>query len=298
MSKIKTLTLATIILLAGYSVGKSQNKNEELIIKNAIDIGKKLISEQRYIEARTILGFVKNQRYEVPSGVLGQLDTLLLAQEYYEEEAYDLAKVQLKSLDDNKEIESGILRGVHELQNKIELATSKNEEIEVENENSVGGISQEIITWESINASSYLSGTAKDYSPARAIDGDVTTAWIENGLGENVNGIGEYIELTNSNNIRIDEIHLINGLANGMDTYNKNNRIEKIKIELYNNQNPNDIKTIYHTLQDGNIDYQVVPIGGIEANSIRIYIESIYNNGSQYNDTCISEIITYGQKVN
>lgn len=297
MSKVKILALSTILLIAGYSIGKSQNHNEEMLIKNAINIGKKLISEQKYVEARTILGFVQDQRHEVPSGLIGQIDTILLAQEDFDKQAYESATVRLKSLDENKNIESGILRGVVELQKEINLATNQKEE-EVEADNNVGSLAQEIISWENVNASSYLTGTPKDYSPKRAIDGNVQSAWIENGVGENSNGVGEYIELANTDNIRVDEIQMINGLANGIDTYNKNNRIKKVRIEFYNTKNPNEKETIYHTFEDGNIDYQVISIGGIEANSIRIYIEDIYSDGSQYNDTCISEIITYGQVLN
>lgn len=297
MSKVKILALSTVLLIAGYSIGKSQNHNEEILIKNAINTGKKLISEQKYIEARTILGFIQGQRYEVPNGIIGQIDTLLLAQEDFEKEAYESATARLKSLDENKNIESGILRGVVQLQNEINIATNQNEK-EVENENKVASLVQEKIEWESVNASSYLSGKSKDYSPKRAIDGNIKTAWIENGPAERINGEGEFIELSSTNAIRVDEIHMINGLANGLDTYNKNNRVKKIKIELYNNQKPSDIKTVYHTFEDGKIDYQVVPIGGIEASSIKIYIEEVFTNGSQYNDTCISEIITYGQVIN
>lgn len=290
MSKTKLALLSIGLLVIGYSIG---SQSDERLIKEATSTGKSFISQQKYIEAKAMLEFVRKQDPKSVNAMLGQLDTLILANEYYENKEYQSAMVQLKILKESKDIESGLLKGVYELEKKIEQITGKN--LEDDTNNSSGTIVSELITWDNIAASSYLSGQSRDYSPKQAIDRDATTAWVENGTGENANGVNEYIELSSQKLVTIEEIHMINGLANGVDTYNKNNRIKDIKIEFYNSQNPNEVEVITHTLEDKNSEYQIIKVGGKSADSIRIYIEDIYSDGSKYNDTCISEILTYGQ---
>ena len=52
-----------------------------------------------------------------------------------------------------------------------------------------------------------------------------------------------------------------------------------------------------YELEDNNMEYQTIDIGGINTNSVKVIIQEVYTNGRVYKDTCISEISVYGQEL-
>lgn len=60
-----------------------------------------------------------------------------------------------------------------------------------------------------------------------------------------------------------------------------------------------EVSTINHTFDDYNMDIENIEVPeGIEAYSMRIYIESVYTNNRKYSDTCISDLVIYGEILN
>ena len=52
-----------------------------------------------------------------------------------------------------------------------------------------------------------------------------------------------------------------------------------------------------YELKDNNMNYQTIDIGGKNTNSIKITIQEVYTESRIYQDSCISEIAIYGQKL-
>jgi len=71
----------------------------------------------------------------------------------------------------------------------------------------------------------------------------------------------------------------------------KNNRIKKVIIEF------SDKSQQVYELEDNNVEYQTIHIGGKDTSSIKITIQEVYTDGRLYEDTCISEIAIYGQPL-
>ena len=71
----------------------------------------------------------------------------------------------------------------------------------------------------------------------------------------------------------------------------KNNRVKKVIIQF------SDKSQQVYELEDNNMEYQTIDIGGINTNSVKVIIQEVYTNGRVYKDTCISEISVYGQEL-
>lgn len=297
MTKLKVVILISALLLTGCS-SKDEQKSE-VFKDNAIARSTALMGEEKFSEAREILAFLKDEKYQVPDNLIGQLDNLLLAEECYEAEKYEEASVKIDNIFKCENINGDIVKRANYIKSQIDNAENLNEEnIKEENNNDVAldtnidGRSSQVIEWDNVNASSYLK---QDYRPKQVTDGDPTTAWIEDGVGEASNGVGEYIELVNNHILRIDKIEMMNGFSKTYDIYKRNNRINGIRIEFYD-PSGNNVKTMNHNFMDWELNYQTIEIpGGVQASSMKIFIESIYNEEATDNDTCISEIITYGE---
>lgn len=274
MKRLITIILTSTILLTGCM---SNDKRE--FLEHAIKSSKELIAKGEFEQAKGLLVYVSQNGGSNLSGysnLNGQLDELLLATEYYEEEKYDDSIKILKELFDKEDAEAGIIKGVVSLGNKIKEKYKKNTSI------------SSIINWDNVNASSELIQKSKNYKVENVIDNNKSTAWIE---GVDGDGIGEYIKFSSKNTFRVDKIDIINGLSKSEKTYKNNNRIKKIIIEF------SDKSQQVYELKDNNMDYQTIDIGGKNTNSIKIIIQGVYTESRVYQDSCISEIAIYGQKV-
>lgn len=274
MKRLITIILTSTILLTGCM---SNDKRE--FLEHAIKSSKELIAKGEFEQAKGLLVYVSQNggsNLSEYSNLNGQLDELLLATEYYEEEKYDDAIKILKELFDKEDAEAGIIKGVVSLGNKIKEKSKKNTS------------TSSIINWDNVNASSELVQKSKNYKVENVIDNNKSTAWIE---GVDGDGIGEYIKFSSKNTFRVDKIDIINGLTKSEKTYKNNNRIKKIIIEF------SDKSQQVYELKDNNMDYQTIDIGGKNTNSIKIIIQYVYTESRVYQDSCISEIAIYGQKV-
>lgn len=281
MKKLASIILASTILL----VGCSNNDNIESL-ENAIQTSRDLISEKKFEQARGALEYVRKyggSNLEEYSNLSGQLDQLILATEKYEEKKYKECNVILDQLIAKDKNDNTILKSAVELQkeiSKVLLEEDMNNIVEVDNNT----ISQPI-SWDNIDASSYLIQKSRYYNPENAIDNDTSTAWIEDLEGD---GIGEFIQFSSENTFKVDKIDIINGFTKSQDLYIKNNRVKKVTLEF------SDGTKQVHKLRDNNMDYQTIDVGGVNTNSVKVIIDEVYK-GSKYSDTCISEISIYGK---
>ena len=280
MKRLATIILTSTILLTGCM---STEKRD--VLESAIKSSKELIANEKFEQAKGLLVYVSQNggsNIDGYSHLNGQLDQLLLATDHYENEKYDEAVKILTELFSKQDIEAGIIKGVVALGKKIREKTDNNE-LYVDNE-----ITSSIITWDNIYASSHLIQNSKNYKVENAIDDNISTSWIE---GVNGDGIGEYIEFSSKDTFRVDKIDIINGLSKSEKTYMKNNRIKKVIIEF------SDKSQQVYELEDNNVEYQTIHIGGKDTSSIKITIQEVYTDGRLYEDTCISEIAIYGQPL-
>ncbi|MBQ6630973.1 MAG: discoidin domain-containing protein [Romboutsia sp.] len=277
MKKLASIILSSTILLVGCS-----SNDKTAMLENAVKTSKELVAKEKFEQAKGVLVYVSQNGGSKISGyskLVGQLDKLSLATEYYEKEQYDQCIPLLKELFNDENTESGIVKGVVDIGNKIEEKI-KNNTVEVDNDT----VSIPIF-WDNVHASSHLIKKSKNYKPENAIDNNISTAWIE-GLSDD--GIGQFIEFSSKNTFRVDKIDIINGFSKSEDLYMKNNRVKKITLEF------SDGKKQVHELLDNNMDYQTIDVGGVNTNSVKVIIEEVYK-GNKYSDTCISEISMYGK---
>ncbi len=279
MKRLATIILTSTILLTGCM---STEKRE--VLESAIKSSKEMIAKEEFEQAKGLLVYVSQNggsNIDGYSNLNGQLDKLLLATDYYEDEKYDESIKILTELFSKEDAEAGIIKGVVALGKKIREKTDDNA-LYVDNK-----ITSSIITWDNVYASSHLIQKSKTYKVENVIDDNESTAWIE---GVNGDGIGEYIEFSSKGTFRVDKIDIINGLSKSEKTYKNNNRIKKVVIEF------SDKTQQVYELKDNNMDYQTIDIGGKNTNSIKITIQEVYTESRIYQDSCISEIAIYGQK--
>lgn len=280
MKRLAAIILTSTILLTGCS------SNDKIsMLENAIKSSRDLIAREEFEEANGLLVYVSQNggsNIEGYSNLKGQLDKLILATEYYEEEKYDESIKILKELFNKEDTEGGIIKGVVALGKKIK-EKKENNTVQVESQ-----IISNPISWDSIYASSHLIQKSINYKVENVIDNDLSTAWIE---GVNDDGIGQFIQFSSNNTFRIDKIDIINGFSKNQKIYMKNNRVKKVIIEF------SDKSQQVYELEDNNMDYQTINIGGINTNSVKVIIEEVYTDGRTYTDTCISEISVYGQEL-
>lgn len=103
--------------------------------------------------------------------------------------------------------------------------------------------------------------------------------------------IGQYIQFSSDNIFRVDKIDIINGFSKNQNIYMKNNRVKKVIIEF------SDKSQQVYELEDNNMEYQTIDVGGIKTNSVKVIIQEVYTDKRVYTDTCISEICVYGQEL-
>mgnify|MGYP000146700278 FL=1 len=280
MKRLATIILTSTILLTGCS-----SNDKIAMLENAVKSSKDLIAKEEFEQAKGLLVYVSQNggsKIDGYSNLNGQLDKLLLATEYYENEKYEESIKLLKELFNKEDTEGGIIKGVVALGAKIKEKT-ENDTIQVDNK-----VTSNLITWDNVYASSHLIQKSMNYKVENVIDDNPSTAWIE---GVSDDGIGQFILFSSNNTFRVDKIDIINGFSKNQKTYMKNNRVKKVIIEF------SDKSQQVYELEDNNMEYQTIDIGGINTNSVKVIIQEVYTNGRVYKDTCISEISVYGQEL-
>ena len=280
MKRLATIILTSTILLTGCS-----SNDKIAMLENAVKSSKDLIAKEEFEQAKGLLVYVSQNggsKIDGYSNLNGQLDKLLLATEYYENEKYEDSIKLLKELFNKEDTEGGIIKGVVALGAKIKEKT-ENDTIQVDNK-----VTSNLITWDNVYASSHLIQKSMNYKVENVIDDNPSTAWIE---GVSDDGIGQFIQFSSNNTFRVDKIDIINGFSKNQKTYMKNNRVKKVIIEF------SDKSQQVYELEDNNMEYQTIDIGGINTNSVKVIIQEVYTNGRVYKDTCISEISVYGQEL-
>lgn len=280
MKRLATIILTSTILLTGCS-----SNDKIAMLENAVKSSKDLIAKEEFEQAKGLLVYVSQNggsKIDGYSNLNGQLDKLLLATEYYENEKYEESIKLLKELFNKEDTEGGIIKGVVALGSKIKEKTENNT-IQVDNK-----VTSNLITWDNVYASSHLIQKSMNYKVENVIDDNPSTAWIE---GVSDDGIGQFIQFSSDNTFRVDKIDIINGFSKSQKTYMKNNRVKKVIIEF------SDKSQQVYELEDNNMEYQTIDIGGINTNSVKVIIQEVYTNGRVYKDTCISEISVYGQEL-
>ena len=280
MKRLATIILTSTILLTGCS-----SNDKIAMLENAVKSSKDLIAKEEFEQAKGLLVYVSQNggsKIDGYSNLNGQLDKLLLATEYYEYEKYEESIKLLKELFNKEDTEGGIIKGVVALGAKIKEKT-ENDTIQVDNK-----VTSNLITWDNVYASSHLIQKSMNYKVENVIDDNPSTAWIE---GVSDDGIGQFIQFSSNNTFRVDKIDIINGFSKNQKTYMKNNRVKKVIIEF------SDKSQQVYELEDNNMEYQTIDIGGINTNSVKVIIQEVYTNGRVYKDTCISEISVYGQEL-
>ena len=280
MKRLATIILTSTILLTGCS-----SNDKIAMLENAVKSSKDLIAKEEFEQAKGLLVYVSQNggsKIDEYSNLNGQLDKLLLATEYYENEKYEESIKLLKELFNKEDTEGGIIKGVVALGAKIKEKT-ENDTIQVDNK-----VTSNLITWDNVYASSHLIQKSMNYKVENVIDDNPSTAWIE---GVSDDGIGQFIQFSSNNTFRVDKIDIINGFSKNQKTYMKNNRVKKVIIEF------SDKSQQVYELEDNNMEYQTIDIGGINTNSVKVIIQEVYTNGRVYKDTCISEISVYGQEL-
>ena len=280
MKRLATIILTSTILLTGCS-----SNDKIAMLENAVKPSKDLIAKEEFEQAKGLLVYVSQNggsKIDGYSNLNGQLDKLLLATEYYENEKYEESIKLLKELFNKEDTEGGIIKGVVALGAKIKEKT-ENDTIQVDNK-----VTSNLITWDNVYASSHLIQKSMNYKVENVIDDNPSTAWIE---GVSDDGIGQFIQFSSNNTFRVDKIDIINGFSKNQKTYMKNNRVKKVIIEF------SDKSQQVYELEDNNMEYQTIDIGGINTNSVKVILQELYTNGRVYKDTCISEISVYGQEL-
>lgn len=277
--------LAIIILTSTILLTECSSNDKIAMLENAVKSSKDLIAKEEFEQAKGLLVYVSQNggsKIDGYSNLNGQLDKLLLATEYYENEKYEESIKLLKELFNKEDTEGGIIKGVVALGAKIKEKT-ENDTIQVDNK-----VTSNLITWDNVYASSHLIQKSMNYKVENVIDDNPSTAWIE---GVSDDGIGQFIQFSSNNTFRVDKIDIINGFSKNQKTYMKNNRVKKVIIEF------SDKSQQVYELEDNNMEYQTIDIGGINTNSVKVIIQEVYTNGRVYKDTCISEISVYGQEL-
>lgn len=141
----------------------------------------------------------------------------------------------------------------------------------------------EPLTIESITADSTLYVSEDEaYIADNMIDGDINTCWQE---GEADFGSGKAITINFGAGKTVKYLVIYNGNQADDELYSQNNRLRKIKIIA-------DNKTFYIELQDTK-EPQIIKFTGVKyIKKLDIEIVMVYG-GTDYNDTCVSEIICY-----
>lgn len=132
-------------------------------------------------------------------------------------------------------------------------------------------------------ASSTVVQEGYDNSANMAVDGDVITSWQEGADGD---GIGEVLQFTLDREYDVKYMTFHLGNWRDAEKYSQNNRPQTMTIWL-------DDMSFQVTFPDGQTEFCLEFSSGCPASEIYVRIDSVYE-GTEWDDTCISEIGIYG----
>lgn len=139
----------------------------------------------------------------------------------------------------------------------------------------------EITVTKVISSSEFLSAKGTDYSAANLVDHDSNTVWQE---GAQDCGVNQSITFSFEEPAIISAMRIENGKQIGTDAFLANNRLASFRI--FGNEN------LLVEIPDTMIAQYIVFENPILDSEVEIVIDSVFG-GSQFNDTCISEISFY-----
>lgn len=137
----------------------------------------------------------------------------------------------------------------------------------------------------SVNASSSLVEQTYgiSHTPEKAIDGDLTTGWVEDAPGA---GIGETITLFLDSTYTVHGFVIHAGYQKSASLYERNARPAVLKLSFSNGESQS------FPLQDLNGQQRILFAQPVETDRVTFTIESVYN-GTTYQDTVISELMLF-----
>ena len=144
-----------------------------------------------------------------------------------------------------------------------------------------------------IGATSVLAdGNAGDFGAARAVDGDVSTAWGEGSAGSGAStvgfGSGESIWLVADDAQEVRGVRIMAGYACDEETYGRYNRCRDVYVALSDG-------TLFEVeLSDAYRQYQTIDFGGVyRTEFVYVSLGATVYEGSEFDSTMISEIQVY-----
>lgn len=161
-----------------------------------------------------------------------------------------------------------------------------------------------------VKVSSQLENQGRyNYDIKNLFDNDLDSCWAE---GQDGYGIGDTIELRFDQGVYLMCVAAINGYIMNEDTYYDNARIKKLKVEFIDGANENkyedivEFEDIDYNQIDRNYIYKTMQVIGNYGDGrliqndntyIKLTILDVYK-GKKYQDTCISEMLIYGNYIN
>ena len=134
------------------------------------------------------------------------------------------------------------------------------------------------------SASSVVSQAGYDNSAMVAVDGLLETSWQE---GVSGNGEGQYLEIYLDNEHPVKYLVLYLGNWRSYDWFYDNNRPQSLTIQIGD-------YTTTQEFADGQIIHCIELSQPIQASRVRLTINSVYG-GRDWQDTCIAEVMAYGE---
>ncbi|MET3558416.1 uncharacterized membrane protein YhaH (DUF805 family) [Streptococcus rupicaprae] len=142
----------------------------------------------------------------------------------------------------------------------------------------------------SVSATSYLSEPQYQlvHSPQNSIDGDASTAWVEDVKGQ---GEGESLTLQLNGTYQITKLALMPGYQKDDDHFYQNSRPSKVRLSF------SDGKQEEFDLADRQGIQELTLSSPATTSSVTLTLLKVYP-GSRFEDTAISEVSLYGHQFN
>lgn len=142
-----------------------------------------------------------------------------------------------------------------------------------------------------VMTSSELESDSESYRIENLLDTSLETAWVE---GKEGDGVGENFTFMFNESIKLDlsSIEIFNGYLKNSNTWVENNRVEN--LELYING-----ELQYSLVLNDDMESQIFDIEPLAieyGTTLTFEIASVYT-GDKYQDTAITEINFYGQRM-
>lgn len=159
---------------------------------------------------------------------------------------------------------------------------SNKEKVEVVNHQTksktVEKISRDDIS--AIDATSTLTDSLSTHYAKLVNDQNPATAWTEDADGS---GIGESLTITFNDTYHVSGMKIEGGYFKSNSLYIKNNRLKDFTLTY--SDGSEDVYTLDDKMEEQTIRFD----NPVNTKSVKLTIDSVYK-GTQYDDTCISEI--------